>query len=196
MPLVPQDQPASRERPPWRGVVVGLLAAVVFIFGLAVAAYATRDRAGPVRPPVLDAGMTPDAAGLDDAVDAGAPALADAGELVTAEPEPDAGPVGVSAPPIELSLVITTAQPILEVCLAEALRFDPSFGGKMTLRAEVRGRTLRLASPAGSSPVFTGCLAGKSGRLEGAPTSANASLRVHLDGLRGVVTVEDAQLAE
>lgn len=197
MPLITPDPPAKRERTPWRGVVAGLIAAAVFTLGLAVTAYATRDSAGPVRPPAPDAGdsgASPVDAGALEA--APALALADAGEVATAEPEPDAGPIGPVGPPVDLAALSAAAQPVLQGCLQEALRFDPSFGGKVRARVELRGRTVRVLPPAGASPVFGGCLEQRSARLEGAPANAAAELVVALDGLRATATVVDSQLVE
>lgn len=212
MPLVPLETEGPRERPPWRGAVAGLVAAACFVVGLALAAWFTRDGSGPVRPPRPASALGPDAGGAETgsavvaaintaALDAGSAdsRSADAGieaPLVTAEPEPDAGPVGASAPPIEVSALAAVAQPILQACLAEALRFDPSFGGRMTLRAELRGRTLEVVAPAGASPVFTRCLAQKHARVEGEPRQLSAVLRANLDGLRQTATVLDVELLE
>lgn len=198
MPLVPADLPTTKERAPWRGLVVGVVAAAAFVVGLAVTAYATRDGAGPVRPRVLEAGMALGAAdaGVIDVVDAGSAAPPDAGVVATAEPEPDSGPVGATAPPVELTVLTAIAQPLLQGCLTEALRFDPSLGGRVSLRVELRGRTLRVLPPPGASPVLARCLEQQRGRVEGEPREVNATLRVLLDGLRGTATVEDAQIVE
>lgn len=204
MPLVPLETEGPRERPPWRGAVAGLVAAACFVVGLALAAWFTRDGSGPVRPPRPASPLGPDAgmaAPLVASADAGSADTrsGDAGidaARVTAEPEPDAGPVGASAPPIEVSALAAMAQPILQACLAEALRFDPSFGGRMTLRAELRGRTLEVVAPAGASPVFTRCLAQKHARMEGEPRRLSAALRANLDGLRQTATVLDVELVE
>ncbi|MBI1948474.1 MAG: hypothetical protein HYS27_22500 [Deltaproteobacteria bacterium] len=197
MPLIAPDPPQKRERPPWRGLVVGLLAAIVFIVGLAVTAYATRDSAGPVRPPALDAGGDAEAAALDaGAMPPDAGVRADAVEVATAEPEPDAGAFGPVGPPVDLAELAATAQPLVQRCLAEALRFDPSFGGRVRLRVEVNGRTLLVQPPAGASPVFARCLGAERARLEGAPTRAAAELTVVLDGLRTTATIIDSEVVE
>lgn len=197
MPLVGPDAPIERQRPPWRGLVVGAAAAAVFLVVLSVAAYATRDRAGPVRSAPLDAGSQADDTSDAGAImaDAGAPTT-DAGEVPTAEPEPDGGPLGPAGPPVELAALVTATQPLLQGCLQDALRFDPSWGGKLRVRVELRGRTVRALPPPGASPVFTQCLAQRSARLEGAPATANAELSVALDGLRGTASVLDANLVE
>ncbi|MCC7072437.1 MAG: hypothetical protein IT383_14000 [Deltaproteobacteria bacterium] len=196
MPLVGPDPPAERERPPWRGVVVGALAAALFIVVLAFAAYATRDRAGPVRPRLLDAGQWEPPAALDaGAQDAGVSAP-DAGEVPTAEPEPDGGPLGPEGPPVELAALVAVTQPLLQGCLQEALRFDPSWGGKVRVRVELRGRTVHARPPAGASPVFAQCLAQRGARLEGASATADAELLVQLDGLRATATIVDSRILE
>lgn len=220
MPLVPLESEGPRERPPWRGALAGLVAGACFVVGLALAAWFTRDGSGPVRPPRPQTAFGTDAGselpgpsgaevatrslGPDGGLDAALAAIGDAGSadagpgapVVTAAPEPDAGPVGATAPPVEVSALATVAEPLIQACLAEALRFDPSFGGRMTLRAELRGRTLQLLPPAGASPVFARCLEQRPARVEGEPRQANAALRVHLDGLRQSATVEDIELAE
>jgi hypothetical protein len=191
MRLTPSEPPERRRPPVWRGALLAVLTMLLFLASVAVAAYATRDSAGPVRPPVPDAGIV-----LPVIVDAGPVEIPDAGELTTVEAEPDSGPVGVAGPPVEPAALSAAAKPILETCLREALRFDPSFGGKLRVRVEVRGRTLGLVPPPGTSPVFAGCATQQKGRLEGAPATANAELRVVLDGLRGVVTIEETTLLE
>src|SRR5689334_3780156 len=117
MALLPKDSTGPKERPPWRGVVVGVVAAIVFVCALAVSAWATRDTQRGVpderRHRVRDAGVV---VAVTDAgtYDAG---FVDAGSTVEGPlPEPDAGPVHVApeGPPVVAKDVAAAVVPIVE----------------------------------------------------------------------------------
>jgi hypothetical protein len=205
MPLVSNELPSSRERPPWRGLVVGVVAAAVFIVVLAFVARATRDGAGGVVHIPTEEELALAAAALDAGpavVDAGAPAIVDAGsvedagERATVENE-DAGPTVVPLPPVDAMAVAGEVQPIVEKCLQNALRFDPSLGGKVHVDVEARAAALHATLKDAPSPVLATCFAENARALPFANAGAETShveVTLQLDGLRGQVKVVSAEL--
>lgn len=102
----------------------------IFVVVIALVARGTADGVMMPRP---DAGPEPLIGSDAGVVDAGV-------ELVTVEPgpdagpEPDAGPPGVELPPYDPAVVAAAAVVVVESCVQDALRWDPSLGGAFTLR--------------------------------------------------------------
>jgi hypothetical protein len=189
MPLVAEDSAAHGARPPWRGLVVGIVATLVFVVAIALIARATRDGAGGVPPELSrrekegsaakaphvhgpDAARAAGGTGAppgDQALDQAAEPLAggdeaegsDAGliEHATVEPEPDAGPALVPGPPVDVDAVVAEVLPVIETCLQGALRFDPALGGRAQLFLVVRRHQLSASFADAPSPVLSSCVA-------------------------------------
>lgn len=208
MPLIPVPIPASTDRAPWRGAVAGAAAALVFIVGLAVVARGTRD--GALAPPqhpifaqaVLDPAVLRLAVPAPDG-GAGPPDPRDGGVLVVSSPvegpidEPAALPLVVDGPPVVAADVVAVAVPVVEECLKKALRFDPGLGGRVRLLVVVAVGRLSLSLPSSPSPVLASCVASGGASLAW-PTAPGERHVVEgglaLDGLRGAVRVESAEL--
>lgn len=214
MPLVTTEAPSAAGRNPWRGLVVGAIASLVFILGVAVIARATRDGAGGVpREDVALAASAANADAGDPAAVAGSAdggvdpvaiaALVDAGDIIDAGPvegpegEPDAGPAEVAGPPVVAADVVAVTLPLVEECLKKALRFDPSLGGKARLHIVVADGKLAPSMPGASSPVLSQCVAAGAATLAW-PTAPAArhevEARIVLDGLRKAIRVESTEL--
>jgi len=218
MPLVPADL-GPPVRAPWRGLVVGAVAALVFVFGLAIAARVTRDSAGAV--PRELSGET--RAGPSGSPSAGAPSterdpidlvmesvdagpvrdIPDAGAIDARAAEmegPQLPPVEVTvlAPPIDARGVAAVFIPVVEKCLPSALRFDPALGGRMRFSMVVStSGAITIEKPDAASPVLTTCIADNADTLfyEPAPLeeqTIDATLIV--DGMRGTVQLLDSSL--
>lgn len=118
-----------------RPLPVGLAsvgAVAVFVVVLAVVARLTADGVVMPRP---DAGPEPDAGVLDGGgVDVGVVELVTVEPGPDAGPEPDGGPPTVEPPPYDPAVVAAAAVVIVEGCVKDALRWDPSLGGAFTLR--------------------------------------------------------------
>jgi hypothetical protein len=117
-----------------RPLPVGLAsvgAVAVFVVVLAIVARQTADGVVMPRP---DAGPEPDAGLLDGGVDAGVVELVTVEPGPDAGPEPDGGPPTVEPPPYDPAVVAAAAVVIVEGCVKDALRWDPSLGGAFTLR--------------------------------------------------------------
>jgi hypothetical protein len=218
MPLVPVHVPASTQRAPWRGAVAGAAAALVFIVGLAIVARATRNGAlAPPRHPIVeevvedvaaDSGTlasgapAPDggAGPLDGALHAGArdaDVLVVAGAVEGPIDEPPAVPVVVAGPPVVAADVVAVAVPAVEECLKKALRFDPGLGGRVRLLVVVAAGRLALSLPSAPSPVLANCVASSGASLAWPTTQGERHVvegGLALDGLRGMVRVESAEL--
>lgn len=203
MPLVAEDSSQARERPPWRGLVAGAFATVAFVLGLAFVARATRDSAGPVLhdPEETVVAVRPSAptqgSAATDAEDAGAAESSDAGDVPTVEPEPDSGPVLVPGPPVDVDAVTAEVRPIIEKCLQGALRFDPSLGGRARLSLLVRRGEVSATLLDAPSPVLASCVSTSASAVPSAsdpPAPVKVEARVVLDGLRGRVKIEEAEL--
>ncbi len=202
MSLVARDAGEPKKRAPWRGLLAGAVAAVLFVFGLAVSAWATRDTprgvphevepdAGLVRPaarPRADAGVAVADAGV--VVDAGAP-------LIGPTPPPDAGPVIVPGPPVKTADVAALVVPVVEECLKAALRFDPALGGKASVRVVAGHGAAVVTMPVAPSPVLASCIAERGKLVYDAAPSGHVVVDVTLvlDGLRRTVSVDSAELA-
>lgn len=180
MPLIVPDSPQPK-RAPWRGVVVGLAAAALFVVTLAFLARAMRDD-GPAVPEQLRlTSLSPNDAAVpredastavtdaendgagshhtDETSDAGAFGFEDnAASSVTVPAQPDAGPIGAAGPPVDVNAVVGRVIPILERCLHDALRFDPALGGRGRLRIEVRAGALTATLVDATSPVLAACV--------------------------------------
>ncbi len=118
---------------PLQVTLASIAAIAVFVVVVAIVARSTADDvmmpradAGPAAP--REAGSRPDAGD------------GDADVLVTVEPgpdagpEPDAGPPEVEPPPYDPAIVAAAAVVVVERCVQDALRWDPSLGGAFTLR--------------------------------------------------------------
>lgn len=204
MPLVTTETPSPAGRNPWRGLVVGAIASLVFVLIVAAVARATRDEAGGVprediAVAAADAGGGSAIAGSrDGGVDAaGAAAVVDAGAMEGPEGEPDAGPAEVAGPPVIAADVVAVTLPLVEDCLKKALRFDPALGGKARLHIVVADGKLAPSMPGASSPVLSQCVAAGAATLAW-PTVPEArheiEARIVLDGLRKTIRVESTEL--
>ncbi len=203
MPLITSEAPSTAGRNPWRGLVAGVIASLLFILGVAFVARATRDGSAGVPRDEVVAALLNDGGvpAFVDALDGGA--LSDAGALIDAGPsegpegEPDTGPALVEGPPIVAADVVAVTLPLVEDCLKKALRFDPSLGGRARLRIVVADGKLAPTMPGASSPVLSQCVAAGSTSLAW-PTAPDArhevEARIVLDGLRKTIRVESIEL--
>ena len=194
MPLVQNEPDGPKERPPWRGVVVGAAAGIAFILVLSVAAWSTRDTlSGVPSHPDPDAGF-PDA-GFPDA------GFADAGQLEGPIGDVDGGPIVVAGPPVNAGDVAQAVVPVVAECLKAALRFDPGLGGKVTARVVVHKGALTVTLPSSPSPVLASCVGSHPGVVwtaadvvagDASPVFVEATLT--LDGLRATVKLVSADV--
>ena len=194
MPLVTHEPEGPTERPPWRGVVVGLCAAILFTVALAVAAFATRDTTkGVPFHPRPDAGFAD--AGFVDAGDVEADAGPSSPPVEGPIGDVDAGPIFVAGPPVNAADVATAMLPVVAECLRAALRFDPSLGGRVTLRVIAERGALSATLLQSSSPVLASCVTSKGKLPYETPRDAVAvEAKLTLDGLRGTVKLVSADV--
>ncbi|MBM4282957.1 MAG: hypothetical protein FJ137_20125 [Deltaproteobacteria bacterium] len=92
------------------------------------------------------------------------------GALVTVSPDVgpgvDAGPASASGPPFSPTAVVSAAVVVVQACVADALRWDPSLGGPFAVvvdlgplfAAEDGAAPPRLETPGLLSPVLANCL--------------------------------------
>lgn len=157
---------SGRRRSPWPVLIASSAASVVFVLGIGVVAWLTRDRAAAVPqtrvpPPVAaDAGAPPQSAGeaspAEPAADGGS-----AGGLAT----PDAGPAVVDAgaprraAPLDVVAFLEPHRTALLRCFEESIERDPGAGATAALGVFVEDGALAyvevLRSP---SPFFRPCV--------------------------------------
>jgi hypothetical protein len=158
MPLIEERRaPSPLGVRPLPTALASLAAALLFVLVTGLVARCTRDSAGPVRAPVVDAGFV-DAgfvdAGFVDAgfVDAGMPYGPTVDGGVYADPS-------VAPPPYDPRTVAKEAAAVVERCAADALRWDPSLGGAFTLRVDLLVGAAPRVTPVGlDSPVLLSCI--------------------------------------
>lgn len=206
----PHDDALPDVRSLWRVAWSGVVAVCTFVLVLAITARLTRDGAGgvprgapsdvasgsavmanspgivlPAAPQVdTDAGGSADAGPIDG------PGRSDGGTAWTVPLEPDAGPVAAAGPPVALDEVQSALTPVLERCLRDALRFDPSLGGRVDLEMVAQDGVLRAQLRGAPSPVLATCLetGARAVPISGARDEVvHLEARVVLDGLRGLV---------
>jgi hypothetical protein len=113
-------------------IFASVVAVAVFVVVLAVVARLTADGVVMPRP---DAGPEADAGVLEGGdIDAGVVELVTVEPGPDAGPEPDGGPPTVEPPPYDPAVVAAAAVVVVESCVKDALRWDPSLGGAFTLR--------------------------------------------------------------
>ena len=147
---------SSRGAGPWALAGASGCSVFVFTFILAVAAFVTRDAAGPV----TELGSAVDPVAVSDSLLQTEPALVPSAALV------DGGVVAPTKPALSEGALLQAAvgiEPALRTCFAEARARDPSAGRRATLEIEVE-RSLRgpiAASVQPSvvpSPFFRPCM--------------------------------------
>lgn len=204
---MPPRAPARALARTLAGSAFAVIAVVVVV---AVTARATRDLAvGVPRSPgddaVLARRVAPDDAGHGRF---SSPAMAgDDGASRSGEPEliaptvglePDAGPPAVPGPPVDIEAARVAMVPVLERCLQEALRFDPSLGGPADVVVDVHPGAVVARLHNAPSPVLGACVEERGRALATltAPLdSERLVIRVVLDGLRGRVYVQTVDVA-
>ncbi len=201
--------------------LASVVAVAVFVVVIAIVARLTADGVVMPRP---DAG--PDTVVSSDAgVDVDGGTLVDAGvvDVVTVEPgpdagpEPDAGPPDVEGPPYDPAVVAAAAVVVVERCVQDALRWDPSLGGAFTLRvllpvtplttsereleepgdADDEGPAPVLQTPGLVSPVLEACLQRRAADMARAPgtkdlTAPQAVVARAVLQATGTIAVADA----
>ena len=206
---------------PLQVTLASIAAITVFVVAIAIVARSTADGvvmpradAGPAAP--RDAGSGPDANQHVDGGDSGADVLVTVDPGPDAGPEPDAGPPDVEPPPYDPAVVAAAAVVVVERCVQDALRWDPSLGGAFTLRVilPVPPLTTSEREPEAQggdddgpppilqtqglvSPVLDACLARRASDMTrapgtmdiGAPQAVVARAVLHADAS---VTVADA----
>lgn len=186
-----------------RTVAASAAVSIAFTVVLSVVARATRDGAGAVRDYGVELAGLDASEGRAAAVDATdqTPSSetrhigADAVELATSEHGAQGGAPPAAGPPIVFDDLRSILTPIIEGCLAEALRFDPSLGGTVEIAVSVRRGALDARARATApSPVFARCIErnARSLPVAYAPVEpVHIAARVALDGLRGRVNLEE-----
>jgi hypothetical protein len=178
---------------PLQVTLASIAAIAVFVVVIALVARSTADDmmipradAGPAAP--RDAGSWPDGDQHVDGGDAGDDVLVTVDPGPDAGPEPDAGPPDVEPPPYDPAVVAAAAVVVVERCVQDALRWDPSLGGAFTLRVilpvtplttserepeeqsvDEDGPPPILQTPGLVSPVLDACLARHAGDMARAP---------------------------
>jgi hypothetical protein len=202
MPLVDKRPPPSPLNiHPLRTTLAVLGSSLVFVVGVALVARLTAD--GQTRSPREVLGTTTPSVDVTDAGSAtttsrtSSPAVADgrprnddgdAGTehierdagvtIVGVSPDAgvqnDAGPPDVAGPPFSASAVVEAAVVVVQACVGDALRWDPSLGGPFALQIDLGPLFVAadgaapplVTTPGLTSPVLANCLARRSGDVQ------------------------------